>query len=175
MYPPCSTAQCADQHPAYHMPDTVQLVSACNCHSAPPACNLHVTPPPMPGIVSVFLFLQQYLSPEHAKAMSGNNSQGPVYKVYVSDVQAACSIVAPTFTHHAVIADSTSQLVMLCQRPALVVAADLPTAPPPQRLPTQLAQSYLLCAYHASHLLQLCRRADCILVCPAAVFGWAPA
>uniref|UniRef100_A0A383WC15 Flagellar associated protein n=1 Tax=Tetradesmus obliquus TaxID=3088 RepID=A0A383WC15_TETOB len=28
--------------------------------------------------------LHQYLSPEHAKAMSGNNSQGPVYKVYSS-------------------------------------------------------------------------------------------
>jgi hypothetical protein len=27
---------------------------------------------------------QQYISPEHASAMSGNNSQGPVYKIYVS-------------------------------------------------------------------------------------------
>jgi hypothetical protein len=33
--------------------------------------------------------LHQYLSPEHAKAMSGNNSQGPVYKVYVSVQTAA--------------------------------------------------------------------------------------
>lgn len=30
------------------------------------------------------MLLQQYLSPEHARAMSGNNSQGPVYKIYVS-------------------------------------------------------------------------------------------
>eukprot|EP00879_Flechtneria_rotunda_P016706 GHRR01017482.1.p1 GENE.GHRR01017482.1~~GHRR01017482.1.p1 ORF type:complete len:306 (+),score=70.82 GHRR01017482.1:1571-2488(+) len=28
--------------------------------------------------------LRQYISPEHARAMSGNNSQGPVYKVYSS-------------------------------------------------------------------------------------------
>jgi hypothetical protein len=34
-------------------------------------------------------YLQQYLSPEHARAMSGNNSQGPVYKIYVS-MQHSC-------------------------------------------------------------------------------------
>ncbi|KAI8474658.1 MAG: flagellar associated protein [Monoraphidium minutum] len=28
--------------------------------------------------------LKQYISPEHAKVMSGNNSQGPVYKLYSS-------------------------------------------------------------------------------------------
>ena len=27
---------------------------------------------------------QQYISPEHARVSGGNNSQGPVYKVYVS-------------------------------------------------------------------------------------------
>jgi hypothetical protein len=36
--------------------------------------------------------LHQYLSPEHAKAMSGNNSQGPVYKVYVSVQTAATAL-----------------------------------------------------------------------------------
>lgn len=35
--------------------------------------------------VCACVLLQQYLSPEHARAMSGNNSQGPVYKIYVSD------------------------------------------------------------------------------------------
>jgi hypothetical protein len=38
--------------------------------------------------------LHQYLSPEHAKAMSGNNSQGPVYKVYVSVQTAAAEQAA---------------------------------------------------------------------------------
>jgi len=37
-----------------------------------------------PGFLSHTLpKTQQYLSPEHAKAVSGNNSQGPVYKLYV--------------------------------------------------------------------------------------------
>lgn len=46
-----------------------------------------------PRLLFVVCLLQQYLSPEHAKAMSGNNSQGPVYKVYVSTTpgQACCS------------------------------------------------------------------------------------
>jgi hypothetical protein len=30
------------------------------------------------------LAAQQYISPEHARVSGGNNSQGPVYKVYVS-------------------------------------------------------------------------------------------
>lgn len=45
-------------------------------------------------------FLQQYLSPDHAKAMSGNNSQGPVYKVYVSGTETECEAVARLLAQH---------------------------------------------------------------------------
>ena len=45
----------------------------------PSLCTRLPTPPPPPPHIRA----QQYLSPQHAKAVSGNNSQGPVYKIYV--------------------------------------------------------------------------------------------
>ena len=45
----------------------------------PSLCTRPPTPPPPPPHIRA----QQYLSPQHAKAVSGNNSQGPVYKIYV--------------------------------------------------------------------------------------------
>lgn len=52
------------------------LRCAAPCCLAPTDVAPPLLPLPLPA--------QQYLSPEHAKAVSGNNSQGPVYKLYVS-------------------------------------------------------------------------------------------
>lgn len=52
---------------------------------------------------------QQYLSPEHAKAMAGNNSQGPVYKIYVSNTACVASrhCMLPTAHTHSTVHHSS--------------------------------------------------------------------
>lgn len=57
-------------------------LGACPARPTGPACC--VQPHPTSDFWLCSCCVQQYLSPEHAKAMSGNNSQGPVYKIYVS-------------------------------------------------------------------------------------------
>lgn len=60
------------------LPPTAHAVHTCCCSNSPSNPSIGF------GSSVRDASLHQYLSPEHAKAMSGNNSQGPVYKVYVS-------------------------------------------------------------------------------------------
>jgi hypothetical protein len=72
------------------------------------AFSLVKQPPPDKALLRS---AQQYISPEHARAMGGNNSQGPVYKTYVSVDSCAADELAPSRvrTAHGVAAAATQQ------------------------------------------------------------------